>query len=162
MLWLPPVPMLELGAYDISTSETTPFCGTYGDLLIVEKMAGSAVTLWRDGDACKPGSTTNTPGVPACTVQGSLFRVRKQSLLGHGSNDLVDAGGGVAVIPGSKYKSFASAYVDETNPARPPLWVFRTSDCVGWNAPHGLRVQHDLAWSTLDAVRVSGRDRRAR
>ena len=35
-----PVPMLELGAYDISTAETTPFLW-YGDLLIVEKMAES-------------------------------------------------------------------------------------------------------------------------
>ena len=135
-----PVPMLELGAYDISTSETTPFLW-YGDLLIVEKLAGSAVTIWRDGDACAPGSLNGTPGVPPCTSRGSLFRIRKQSLLGHGSNDLVmtgtDTGGGVAIIPGSKYKSFASAYVDETDPARPTLWVFGTSDCVGWNAPSG-------------------------
>ena len=35
-----PVPMLELGACDISTAETTPFLW-YGDLLIVEKMAES-------------------------------------------------------------------------------------------------------------------------
>ena len=130
-----PVPMRELGAYDISTAETTPFLW-YGDLLLVEKLAGSAVTIWRDGDICKPGSTNGTPGVPPCTSRGSAFRIRKQSLLGHGSNDLVDTGGGVAIVPGSKYKSFASAYVDETtHPARPTLFVFGTSDCVGWNAP---------------------------
>ena len=46
---------LELGAYDISTSETTPFLW-HGDLLVVEKMAGSAITIWRDGDACKRGN----------------------------------------------------------------------------------------------------------
>ena len=78
-----PVPMLELGAYDISTSETTPFMW-YGDLLIVEKIGGSAQTIWRDGDVCKPGSTNGTRGVPACANRGSLFRIRKQALLGHG------------------------------------------------------------------------------
>ena len=116
----------------------------YGDLLIVEKIGGSAQTIWRDGDVCKPGSTNGTPGVPPCTSRGSLFRIRKQSLLGHGSNDLVITGGDVAVIPGSKYKSFANAYIDESDPARPTLWVFGTSDCVGWNVPTGCAFNMSL------------------
>ena len=55
-----PVPLLELGAYDISTSETTAFLW-HSDLLIVEKMAGSAVTIWSDGDACKRGNVRLLP-----------------------------------------------------------------------------------------------------
>ena len=78
-----PLRMKELGAYDVDTEETTPFMW-YGDLLIVEKIGGSAQTIWRDGDVCKPGSTNGTRGVPACANRGSLFRIRKQALLGHG------------------------------------------------------------------------------
>ena len=44
-----PLRMRELGAYDVDTEETTPFIW-YGDLLIVEKIGGSAQTIWRDGD----------------------------------------------------------------------------------------------------------------
>ena len=116
----------------------------YGDLLIVEKIGGSAQTIWRDGDVCKPGSTNGTPGVPPCTNRGSYFRIRKQLLLGHGSNDLVDTGGGMALVPGSRYKSFANAYIDESDPARPTLWVFGTSDCVGWNRPTGCEFNMSL------------------
>jgi hypothetical protein len=110
----------------------------YGDLLIVEKIGGSADTIWLLGDVCKPNSTNGSPGVAPCTSRGSYFRIRQQALLGHGSNDPVDTGGGVNIIPGSQYKSFASAFVDDTSdPARPTLWVFGTSDCVGWNKPTG-------------------------
>ena len=110
----------------------------YGDLLIVEKIGGSADTIWLPGDVCKPNSTNGSPGVAPCTSRGSYFRIRQQALLGHGSNDPVDTGGGVNIIPGSQYKSFASAFVDDTSdPARPTLWVFGTSDCVGWNKPTG-------------------------
>eukprot|EP01045_Picozoa_sp_COSAG04_P016863 COSAG04_NODE_1445_length_6714_cov_1.982162_3_plen_292_part_00 len=129
-----PIRMRELGAYDISTSETTPVLW-YGDLLIVEKIAGSANTIWLPGDVCKPNSTNGLG--PPCPNRGSYFRIRKQALLGHGSNDPVDTGGGVNVIPGSVYKSYASAYVDESDPARPTLWVFGTNDCEGWNHPTG-------------------------
>ena len=129
-----PIRMRELGAYDISTAETTPVLW-YGDLLIVEKIAGSANTIWLPGDVCKPNSTNGLG--PPCANRGSYFRIRKQALLGHGSNDPVDTGGGVNVIPGSVYKSYASAYVDESDPARPSLWVFGTNDCEGWNRPTG-------------------------
>eukprot|EP01051_Picozoa_sp_SAG22_P005789 SAG22_NODE_356_length_11774_cov_17.345353_6_plen_84_part_00 len=65
-----PLRMKELGAYDVDTGETTPVLW-YGDLLIVEKIGGSAQTIWRDGDVCRPGSTNSTPGIPACTSRGS-------------------------------------------------------------------------------------------
>ena len=132
-----PLRMRELGAYDVDTGETTPVLW-YSDLLIVEKIGGSADTIWLPGDVCKPGSTNGSKGVAPCTSRGSFFRVRKQALLGHGSNDPVDTGGGVNIIPGSRYKSFASAYVDDTtDAARPTLWVFGTNDCTGWNKPTG-------------------------
>ena len=50
----------------------------------------------------------------------------------------------MAVVPGSRYKSFANAYVDESDPARPTLWVFGTSDCAGWNAPTGCAFNMSL------------------
>ena len=120
-----PIRMTELGAYDVSTSETTPLIW-YGDLLIVEKIGGTAHTIWMPGDPCQTG-------VP-CSVRGSYFRIRKQALLGHGSNDVI-----VGTVPGSKYKSFAAAYIDWDANNRPTMWVFGTSDCVGWNAPTGCK-----------------------
>eukprot|EP01052_Picozoa_sp_SAG31_P024838 SAG31_NODE_2140_length_6350_cov_2.239962_1_plen_612_part_00 len=131
-----PISMRELGAYDVNTGETTPVLW-YGDLLLVEKIAGNANSIWLPGDVCKPGSTNGTPGVKPCTNRGSYFRVRRQKLLGYGSNDPIDTGGGVNLIPGSNYKSFASAYVDNSDSTRPTLWVFGTSDCTGWNKPTG-------------------------
>jgi hypothetical protein len=126
-----PLRLRQLGAYDASTAETTPVMW-YGDLLIVEKIAGSARSIWLPGDVCKPNSTNGSPGVAPCTSRGSLFRIRQQALLGHGSNEPVATCGsgncaeyhpamtaGVNVVPGSVFKSFASAYVDMSNPVRP-------------------------------------------
>ena len=62
---------------------------------------------------------------------GSYFRLRRQALLGHGTNDIV-----LPVVPGSKYLSYVSGYVDDTSdPGRPTMWVFGTNDCVGDHDP---------------------------
>lgn len=110
-----PIAMKELGNYDISTSETTPMVW-HGELLIVEKIGANPIIL--PGDKRIP--------------RGSYFRIRKQALLGHGSNEVV-----VPVVPGSVFKSFANSYIDDRNASHPTMWVFGTSDCHGWDKPTG-------------------------
>ena len=63
---------------------------------------------------------------------GAAARPRgRQALLGHATNDIV-----LPLVPGSKYLSYVSGYVDEaSDPGRPTMWVFGTNDCVGDHDP---------------------------
>lgn len=102
--------MRELGVYDMMSEETTPFLW-FGKLMLVEKIGGNTIILPKD---------QRQP-------TGSYFRIREQVLLGHGTNDVA-----VPLVPGSRFLSYVSGYVDETsNTSRPTLWVFGTNDCIG-------------------------------
>eukprot|EP01048_Picozoa_sp_COSAG05_P015717 COSAG05_NODE_1929_length_3819_cov_16.551882_4_plen_496_part_00 len=104
-----PIQMRALGAYDMMSEETTPVLW-YNRLLLVEKIGGNTIILPHDQRQSA----------------GSYFRIREQALLGHGTNNVV-----VPLVPGSRFLSYASAYVDEaSNASRPTLWVFGTNDCA--------------------------------
>ena len=110
-----PIRMQSLGVYDIMSEETTPLLW-HGQLMVVEKIGGNQIIL--------PGDQRQK--------YGSYFRLRQQALLGHGSNDVV-----VPVVPGSRFLSYVSGYVDDTNASNPTIWVFGTNDCPG-DDYHGI------------------------
>lgn len=92
---------VELGVYDIMSAETTPILW-HGELMLVEGRLDSTKATDR---------TIHVGGEPLLANGSSHFRVRKQRLLGHGSNDVV-----VPMIPGTMQISFCNAHVQQTGP----------------------------------------------
>jgi hypothetical protein len=133
---------VELGIYDINSAETTPILW-HGELMLVEGRLDSA----------KPGENRiHVGGEPLLANGSSHFRVRRQVLLGHGSNEVV-----VPMIPDSTQISFCNAHVQHSGPggalgnSSQTLWVFGTNDDTRWGAP--ARSQVHAFWSSDPALK---------
>ena len=139
---------VELGVYDIMSAETTPILW-HGELMLVEGRLDSTRATDR---------TIHVGGEPLFANGSSHFRVRKQRLLGHGSNDVV-----VPMIPGTMQITFCNAHVEQTGPdgklgnGSQTLWVFGTNDDARWggaarsqvhafSSPLAIRTPRNCSW----------------
>ena len=130
---------VELGVYDINSQETSPVLW-YGELLLVEGRM----------DSGSPADMhIHVGGEPLFANGSSHFRVRKQALLGHGTNEDV-----INLIPHTVQISFCNAYVQESGAAlgNTTLWVFGTNDDDRWGAP--ARTQVHAFWSSDPALQI--------
>jgi hypothetical protein len=129
------VETLELGIYDILSAETTPIMW-HGELMLVEGRLDSA---------SPSDKHIHIGGEPLLANGSSHFRVRRQALLGHGTNDVV-----VPMVPDSVEIAFCNAHVQYTGPGGElglqTLWVFGTNNDDRWGgAP---RSQVHAFWSS--------------
>ena len=125
----------ELGIYDILSQSTTPFLW-HGQLLLAEERSD------RPGD-----KRIHIGGEPLFNNGTSHFRIRRQALMGVGTNEVL-----LPLVPGTLGISFCSAHVAPQADGNSTLYIFGTNN--GGEAP---RTQVHVFWSSDPSLRTWGR-----
>ena len=129
----------ELGIYDILSQSTTPFLW-HGQLLLAEERSD------RPGD-----KRIHIGGEPLFNNGTSHFRIRRQALMGVGTNEVL-----LPLVPGTLGISFCSAHVAPPQAGgNATLYIFGTNNDQRYGgAP---RSQVHVFWSSDPSLRTWGR-----